>query len=94
MSYPTQTKRAVVPCPTGMNQEQANTIRDAKVAFFKTHKVFTKAQLISDSKSCYRIVINSSDESGAILETLVGSVNAKALTEEILFCLLTTKYHT
>ena len=94
MSYQTNNKRAVVNCPQGVTQESANAIRDSKIAFFKTNKVFTKPQLISDSKSCYRVVINSRDEAGATLETLVGTTNAKALTEEILFSLLTGHLHT
>ena len=94
MSYTNQTKRVVVPCPTGITQEDANTIRDTKISFFKSNKVFTKPQLIADSKSCYRVVINSRDDVGATLETLVGTVNAKALTEEILFSLLTGHLHT
>jgi len=94
MSYTNNNKRAVVPCPANMSQPEANALRDIKIQFFKSNKVFTKPQLITDSKSCYRVVINSRDDVGATLETLVGTVNAKALTEEILFSLLTGHLHT
>ena len=92
MAYSSNATRPNIDCPAGVTQDQANTIRDAKVAFFSN--VFTSDQILNNSKHVYSIIVNSKDAQGATLEQLVGTINTKALMNEITFKLLTGHYHT
>ena len=85
-------QRPVLPTPANMTLELANTIVDAKVAFFSN--VFTKDDVLAHPKSVYSTIINSPSATGLTLEQELGSENAKLELSNIMFRLTTGCKHT
>jgi len=83
MSYSNQT----IPTPVTATLELHNTLRATYHSFFTD--VFTKDQLIADSKQVFSILMNAPDTDGNKLEVLLGTSNAKLCVNQVMFKLLT-----
>ena len=81
-TYNKKPQRPVVAQPVGLTQSTMDTIVTAFTSHFS--KVVSPDILIANRKAVYALVINGTDTSGNSLEQLVGSENAKAMTEVIL----------
>jgi hypothetical protein len=86
-------KAQSIPTPEGVTVEKILARRDELVAFYAKAKCFDKQMLVVHSKECYKVVINTKNEQGIDLVHSLGTDNAKLLTNEVLFHLLTGSYH-
>ena len=78
-----------IPTPPTASQELADKL---KANYLKLYKgVFNTELLVTSSKQCYSIIINTTDSNNLKLENYLGSANAKVLVAEIMQLLLTGK---
>ena len=93
MYIPSKAKSQSIPAPAGVTVESIIARRDALVAFYKKAKCFDKTMLVVNSKECFKVIINTKDEQGVDLVHAFGTDNAKLVTNEVIFNLLTGSYY-
>jgi hypothetical protein len=91
--YKNNNRAQVVPTPEGVTVEGIIARRDELVAFFGKAKCFTKETLVVNSKEVYKVVINTKNSDGIDLVHQFGTDNAKLMTNEVMFNLLTGSYY-
>ena len=89
----TRTNNPSIPAPAGVTVEAIIARRDELVAFYKKAKCFDKQMLVVNSKDCFKVIINTKNEQGVDLVHAFGTDNAKLMTNEIIFSLLTGSYY-
>ena len=84
MNY-TKSTKTVIPTPATATEE----LHERLVIAITLHytKILTPELLIAHRKGCYAVIINSTWE-GSPIEYVLGSANAKVLTEQVLNNLL------
>ena len=81
MSYPKNQQRAIIATPATANAELHNSIVASMVTHFTP--LLGVDLMVANRKGCYATVINSTIN-GISLENTLGTVKAKAATEEVL----------